>query len=370
MKKRNLVIPTAVAAALITLIGSVHATTISPTSTSFAREILLGTAPNTTTLALQNVVVVANSAIPANSTVYVYVRTIGASLAAFPTVTGVGQTTIRDADNLAGAGPGVSYTLTAGSLGSTTGTANPTGVAAGVDYVVFQLNTGTGVVGVGGTVATISGLLVNNAASLLTSPLTVTASVGVGAPTSRFGAFAATATNYDSTSVAGTVATAAQGITLSSAASRATAKIDLTASVPSTLFTPTTGSVNDTGSTSTIRLGTFTLVDGTSFTGAGTNNAYATGGKTAAVTVNAAAGFFAPATAAGALSTRLVTGASVACSGVVAGTSAVITAAVAAAATSVSIPAVNYNAGVTPGTTFDVCMTVNGTTAIATGAST
>ena len=87
MKKQTLVLNAAISAALGLMALNAQATTTSATATVFAKEILQGTTPNATALTLPNLTVVSNVAIPANSTVYLYIKLTGGSLSAQPVVT-------------------------------------------------------------------------------------------------------------------------------------------------------------------------------------------------------------------------------------------------------------------------------------------
>ena len=353
MKKRNLVIHTAVASALLAMLGSVQATTVSAVAPAFAKELLLGTTPNATALTLPTATIVANVSIPANSTVYVYLKLSGASISTMPTVTGATSVGISNADGTGTVVAGGGATLSAGlSAGSSTGTANPTVVAAGVDYVVFQVSTNAAVIGVGGTIATVTGLAVNNATALLTAPITVTASVGIGAPASRFGALATTASNYDATSTAASVATSVQGITIAAVPTSSAGLIDLTASPVGSRFT------SAAISTTTAKLGTVTVTEaGTAINFNGTTlytQALVTTATGFSAAVTAPAGFFAALGTTGALTLD----ASSTCAAGVGGTNgmrtaAFATAAAAAAATTVAIPS---TALPTTGTSYTLCM--------------
>ena len=352
MKKRNLVIHTAVASALLAMLGSVQATTVSAVAPAYAKELLLGTTPNATALTLPTATIVANVSIPANSTVYVYLKLSGASISTMPTVTGAASVGISNADGTGTVVAGVGATLSAGlSAGSSTGTANPTVVAAGVDYVVFQVSTNAAVIGVGGTIATVTGLAVNNATALLTAPITVTASVGIGAPASRFGALATTASNYDATSTAASVATSVQGITIAAVPTSSAGLIDLTASPVGSRFT------SAAISTTTAKLGTVTVTEaGTARNSNGTTvytQALVTTATGFSAAVTAPAGFFAALGTTGVLTLD----ASSTCT-TAGGTNGMVsavfaTAAAAAAATTVAIPSTSLP---TSTTSYTLCM--------------
>lgn len=382
MKKSNVILQAAIASALFVMAGSVYATTVSTLATApvFAKELLQGTTPAATALtipAANAIIVTANVGIPANSTVYVYVKLNGASISTIPSVipaAALTATTISQADGSTTGAGGASVTLTASSLGTTTGSANPTAVGAGVDYVVFQVKTNTDVVGVGAELVRIGvavPLVVNNAAALLTAPLTTTASIGIGAPTNRFGAFAASASNHDATSAAVNIATQAQGITFAAAPSTTAGQVDLTASPVSTLFTA--AAIN----TNTINLGTITATDGTAVQANGAtaytiaSQVTAANKLTAVLTVPA--GFLAPLGTTGQLwlqATCTAAGATgAAAGGALAGSPSTVftTAALAAAATSVTLTA---TAAPTTATALNVCMGINKTIAAIPGTPT
>ena len=361
MKKQTLVLHAAITAALGLMALNAQATTTSATATVFAKEILQGTTPNATALTLPNLTVVTNVAIPANSTIYVYVKLNGASLSAQPVVTPAINTSIlSDSDGTGTVAAGAALTTAPVSLGTTTGSANPTALAAGVDYIVVKMTTNAGVYGVGATLVTISGLAVNNATALLTSAITGSASIGIGAPTSRFGALPASASNYDAASTATNLATSAQGITVASVgATSATAKIDLTAATPSTLFT-------GAATTTIVDLGSYTATNGTAKNAAAATYAIAT--DTLSGTVTSTAGAFA---AMGTSGQFWVTTTANGCAAGLPAAGALnlaqsavfATTAAAAAATSVPLVSTGANAPVS-GTVYRLCMSISGTIAM------
>lgn len=365
MKTRNLILQAAISSAFLVMAGSAFATTVSTLATApaFAKELLQGTTPNATALtipAASAIAITSNVAIPANSTVYVYVKLNGASISSIPSVIpATGNVTVRQADGSGASAAGASLTLSALSLGSTTGTTNPTAVGAGVDYVVFQINTNADTVGVGGRLATVgvaAPLAVNNAASLLTAPITATASVGIGAPAARFGALAANASNYDVTSAAANIATAVQGITVALTANTAAGLIDLSSNPVGSQFT-TTGS-NVAVSATKANLGNLVATDSTAVQADGATPYTMVSQAAAAglsLTVAAPAGFFA---ALG--TTGLLTLDSSATCANAAGTNGMVSTAftstaLAAQASSVAIPS---TALPTSTTKYYLCMTI------------
>ena len=371
MKKRNLVLHTAIAAAMLSLLGSAQATTVTATAPVFAKELLLGTSPAATALTMPTITVVANAAVPANSILFVYVKLNGASVSTMPTVTGTAATIVSQGDGSgpAGAGSGL-LLIDSRSAGSTTATANPAAVGAGVDYVVFQIQNNATAIGIGGTLATITGLAVNNAVALLTAPITATASVGIGAPTSRFGALPTTASNFDATSTPVNVATNAQGITLTSVASTNAGKIDLAATPAATAFDASAISTN------TISLGAITATDGSAVQANGvayTAATQVTGGNKLSAVITAPAGFFAPLGTTGQLWLQspacTTAGATGAAGTALTGSPSTVfaTAALAAAATSVTLTATALPPS---GAAINVCMGVTKTIAITEAAPT
>ncbi|HZW26126.1 MAG TPA: hypothetical protein VFF26_11640 [Gallionella sp.] len=380
MMKNQKVLSLAIAAALGLMAANAQATTVTATAPVFAKELFQGSTPAATaiTIPVANAIrVVANTAIPANSTVYVYVKLTGASISTIPSVApGVASAIVSNADGTGAGAAGVSITLAAASLGTTTGTANPAAVGAGVDYIVFKLVTVADGIGVGGTVATIGGaatgagtsvaLALNNAAAILTTPITATASVGIGAPASRFGALPATASNYDATSAATNVASSAQGVTLAAAANTAPGKIDLAAATGSATRFATTPAADAAVSATIAQLGSFTATNGTAVQADGAT-AYTMASQAGAtglsLTVAAPAGFF------GALGTtgKVALDTSATCATGAGGvngmtTAAFATAAAAAAATSVTIPS---TALPTTATAYYVCYHQQATNTVA-----
>jgi len=373
MKKTNVILQAAIASALLVMAGTASATTVSVTAPAFAKELLQGSSAATTALTIPlaglGISVLANVGIPANSVVYVYVKIAGASLSALPSVAPGNAAAAIDA-----AAAGVSATMTAANLGTTTGTANPTGVGAGVDYLVFKLTTGATAIGVGNTVAIIGGaasgggttlpVIVNNAAAMLTAPLTVTASVGLGAPATRFGAMPVIATNFDAASTAVNLATTVQGITIAAAAATNAGQIDLTANPVASQFTSATtvpATTNLGISAILAKLGTVTVTDGTTSLASlatGVASSYtlaASAGATGfSTTVAAPAGFFTALGATGVLTLDTSATCTTGVAGVNGMASAALgTAAAAAGATSIAIPS---TALPTAGTSYTVCM--------------
>ena len=378
MKKRNLLIHSVIATALMSLLGSVQAATVSSTPIAFAREMLLGSTPNATSLTIlasAPIKVLANASIAAGSTVYVYVKFTGGSIASLPNVIGASShITINQGDGTGSNTANTSLTLTSASLGSSTGTANPSTVGAGVDYLVFQVSTGTDTIGVGGIIATIGGttaLAFNNATGMLSAPLTATASVGVSTPSTRFGALPAIASNFDPSSATTVVATAVQGITLAAAASTNAGKVDLNSVPVATLFDS-----NAIG-TNTINLGSVTATNGSAVQADGTT-AYNIAGQTASVGLSAVvtvpAGFLAPLGTTGQLwlqATPCGAASSVgaANSGLLTGSASTVftTAALAAAATSVTLSATGTP---TSAAVYNICMGTSKTIAAVAGTPT
>ena len=341
MKKRNLALNTAVASALLALIGSAQAVTVTASPTLFARELLQGSTPNATALTMPVINVVSANGIPVNSTVFVYIKFSGASIATSgAATTAIANVVISNGDGsalAAGNIPGAT------SFGTSTGTANPTAAGSGVDYLVLQFVTGATAVGIGGTIATLTGATVNFASSAISTPITVVSSVGIGAPATRFGALAASSSSYDALSTATTIATTAQAITVSSAASTLSGLIDLTTTPAAAGFT-IAPNANAAVATNAIRLGTVTLANAATAPNIATNaGSYtvatvvpATG---ATFTVSAAAGFFAALGTTGRINLEATAGSCASTAAVASGLQSPVfaTAALAAAATSVTL---------------------------------
>ena len=379
MNKRNLVLHTAIASAMMAMMGSASAVTaVSTTAVTYANEQFLGTTPGAAVVA-PTINIITGVAIPAGSTVTILVELSGGILGVATTANSLNSATVA-ADTVTtpaftlGSAPaagavvvGIGSTIS-GSTTAAVGTGVTPSAAANNANVLRIVLTNTGVaIGIGGTVATIYTPTLN-AAGLATIGAAVngTASIFVGTVAAPVGAAVPSTPLLDAASTATAVAKSAKGITIAATANTSIAKIDLTSVSPSTVFTAPTASLVETGSTTQIKLGTITVTDGTARVVAAGNAAYATGAKTTVATLTAPVGFFAALGTTGVLTVR-TTGAT-ACVGAVVGTSSAFSSAAAAsAATSVSTAAANFTGAVAPGTPVDVCMSVNGTTAIVAG---
>ncbi|MBI5909996.1 MAG: hypothetical protein HY848_08600 [Betaproteobacteria bacterium] len=221
----------------------------------------------------------------------------------------------------------------------------------------------------GTIIGTVSGASISNAGTSLgaatSTPVTVTSTI-TNASTAQAAASSVTytissANTVDATSTATSVATSGVGITSTTAAGTNTGQIDLAAASGSaTKFNAASNT------TTTIQLGTVRFTNGSALQASGAAYAIA-GGDRINATVTAAAGFFAPLGTTGVL--YLVSGGltcSTASGAGISVSTAFTTAALAAAATSLTV-----TGGTVPvsATTYHLCMTVNGTTAIVPGTS-
>ncbi len=350
MKKSNVILQTAIASALLAIVGVANATSISTAAPAFASELFKGSTPNATTITLASTGILASTAVPANSTVTVMVKLNGGIFTALPTITAVAGTTYS--------------ALTLGSTTSATATAG-----TNTDVAYFQIANGANAYGVGGLMATLTGITVNNAAANLGAatpvPVTATATVYVGAAPAGFanGSALPTANIFDATSAATNVATSVAGVTPAVAASSAfpfntfgiaeTAKIDLTATPTSAAFT-TAGT--NSGVANLIDLGAMNFTDGTAKQVDGAtaytmaSQAPATGLTT---TITAPAGFFAALGTTGTLTLNTAPGCGAGTNVGGAASTVFATPAAAAAATSIAIPTTALPASAT---NYYVCM--------------
>jgi len=371
MNKSNSILSAAVLGALLVMTGAANAATaVSTASIKYAAEQFAGTTPSAAVVA-PTMNIVSSTALPSGSVVTVMVELTGGIFGAAPTG-GVNNVAAAGAVTTSALGA-VTPTVTIGSTitGTTTAAAGVgatvTATTNNANVVVLTMTT-TNAIGIGGTIATITTPTIS-AAGLASTAATVTANatILVGSIAAPVGAAVPTSGTLEAASGATTIATSAKGITLTAAANTSAAKIDLTATVPSTKFTVGAASATETASATLYKLGTLTVTDGTAKVVDGTT-AYVTGAKTTIATVTAPAGFFAALGTTGVITVRATN--ATACAGAVVGaaTSATFaTAALASAATSISTPAANFTGAVAPGTAVDVCMSVNGTTAIAAG---
>ncbi|PZP27303.1 MAG: hypothetical protein DI603_22310 [Roseateles depolymerans] len=240
-------------------------------------------------------------------------------------------------------------------------------------YVTLVTDTA---VGIGGTLLTVTTPAVT-AAGLATLGATVSATSSTiigGAPSKIIGAPVPTAGLLEAASPATTVASSVQGVTLSATAGKSTQKINVSAAKPSTVFSTVAASATDTGSSTLIQLGTLDQIEnadavnaaGTSYTIAGKAGADNT--KTV-VTLTAPAGYFAALENTGVITVRA--NAANACAGAALATSPVFsTSAAAAAATTITLPAIAFGATPDDGSApLHICMSVKGNQPVVAGAA-
>lgn len=347
MNKRNLVMQAAVAGVFAVTIGSANAATaVSATSVKFAAEQFLGTTPNAA-IYLPNLSVVTATAIPAGSILSVAVELTGAIFA----TTLIGDVGAGVAASTAVA-PAVSTAITcsAGStLSGTTvalpGVSTQTTTTNNANVVLCSFTT-SGAVGIGGTLLTLNAPALS-AAGLASTSATVSAvgTIYVGTATAPVGAALPTAGTLEAASPSTTVATSANGVTITAAAGTA-GKIDLTA-------TPVGSAFSGAASATVVDLGTITVTSGTAkYLSTAVSYAIGTPAKTLTTTVTAPAGFFSAMKTAGLISlitSDCITGATTLATSTAFGTSAL-----AAAATTVSTTA----ATPVTATAYHVCMSI------------
>ena len=361
MKKRNLILSSAVALAFGLGSFGAQATTVTTGTLTqiYATELFQGSTPNTVQLTLPTLNIVAGTPLTAGN-YQLYIQASGAAWNTAPVFTIAVANTVVTA---VGAAAFSTSTATYGPLAAGTSTA---------DFLSYTFTIGAGQQITAGTViGTIPGAKISNASASLgaatPAPVTVVATIQNGVATAPVTTGVNTALSapniVDATSTPTTVATSALGITGTSAAATSAGQIDLAAASGSaTKFNATAVS------TTSIKLGTVKYTNGTALTAASAAYAIA-GGDTLTGTVTAPAGFFAPLGTTGNL---WVTTAANLCTTMpgagptnISQSAAFTTAALAAAATSVPLAA-----GANPpvsGTTYHLCMSVNGTTAIIPG---
>lgn len=357
MTKRNIVLRTAVAMAFG--LGAASAQAVSVTAGTavqiYASELFQGTSPNAVVLTLPVLNVIAGTPLPAGSYV-VYLRLSGGAFTSPPALTPAVAAAIMTS-------LGTPTTATSTATYSTAVGSSTADIAAMSMTILAgqQITAGT-------IIATISGASISNAGTSLgaatSTPVTVTSTI----TNASSGQAAASSVSYtissantvDATSTATSVATSGVGITSTTAAGTNTGQINLAATPSATRFDA------NSNTTTTIQLGTVKFTNGSALQASGAAYAIA-GGDRVNATVTAAAGFFAPLGTTGVV--YLVSGGltcSTASGAGISVSTAFTTAALAAAATSVTV-----TGGTVPVTaiTYHLCMTVNGTTAIVPGAS-
>lgn len=356
MTKRNLVLSAAVAMAFG--LGATGAQAVSVTTGTltqvYASELFQGTTPNSVVLTLPVLNVIAGTPLTAGNYV-IYLRLSGGAFTSPPNLTSAVAGTVLSS-------LGTPTTVTSTATYSTAVGSSTADIAA-MSVTIFagqQITAGT-------VIGTVSAASISNAGSALgaatPTPVTVTATITnavVNQPAASAVTFTISAANtVDATSTAVNVATSAVGITSTTAAGTNTGQIDLAAASGSaTKFNAASNT------TTTIQLGTVKFTNGSALVAAGTAYAIAAGDRVNAA-VTAPAGFFAPLGTTGVL--YLVSGGltcSTASGAGISVSTAFTTAALAAAATSLTVTG---SAVPVTATTYHLCMTVNGTTAIVPG---
>jgi len=380
--KNSKLVKTAIAAAALGLVAvGAHAATISNTSTPFATQVFAGTTPGAQ-VTLRDINVNAVTALPTGSTVTVMVQLTGARFAApisgtAPTMTSAAVTAQSTAGILAVVGAAIGYGSTAtGATAATGDVITPTASTSNADFIAVTIVTNQAI-GVGGRLLTLTTPLVS-APGMATSGATITAnaSVYVGAVVPTFGVATLPVNGkLEADAPATTVATNTNGVTITTAASATTQRIDLNTTVASSAFTAPATSSTSSGLASRIQIGTLSVVDTTTgMAAAGVGTPYAVGTKTSRITLTAPAGYFAGWGTAGQLEVRAND--AISCNGAImaAGANAISpafgTVALAAAATSVQTAASQLG-NATATAPLHICIgSIPGTIALVTGAGT
>ena len=352
MNKRNLVSRTAVAVALVSLFAGVTANAavaVSATAPKYAVEVFKGTAPGTSILS-PTANVVSGVAIPTGSSVTVLLQLSNGA---------TWDTTVLAASAFSNAAGGT-FAITYVNSGGATLTASSPGVASNADVALLSITSSTATtLGIGGQlVSSLSTNKIHTAALATVGTTNVTGTTYTGALTALP---AAGTTPLDAASVATGLVSSIVGLTLSGSATAAgTQKVDLTATPVATQFISTAGARSNVVTlgavTATINSGSVALNSAAA--------AYAITGKNIAVTLTGSAGVFTAMN-----STKrawLETGACTAGAGfALPGTSTgFATAAAAAAATTLTLTGTTTPAS---GSAYNVCLEVDGATAISTG---
>ena len=354
MKKRNLVLHTAIAAALVSLFVGANANaavSIGNTPTKFASEVFKGTAPNTSVL-VPVTATTSSVGIASGSTFsVVYQLNNGA--------TWDNSVGTSSAFSSPGQGTNATFAVNYFNSGGATVTNSSSGVASNADVAIVSVSTSANGIAVGATVASI---LVTNkihAAALATpGSISVTGTTYSGALT----ALPASGTvPLDATSVATPLITSLVGITLSGAAATSgSQKVDLTANPVGAQFITTAGVRSNV-----VTLGSVTsTVNSGSAKDSSVSTAYTVTGKYFNVILTAPAGVF------GAMnSTKKAwlepSGCTAGAGSALAGSPSLFaSAAAAAAATSLTLTATT---AATSATAYNVCMEVDGVTPITPG---
>ena len=378
MIKNSKFVKTAIAAAALGLVTlSLQAATLATNSTTFATQVFAGTTPSAAvTTAVINVNTAAN--LNAGSSVTVMVQLTGGKYATALGALGAASVTSAAvaAQNIAGIvalGGTVTYGSTAsGATAATGGTGTATATTNNADVLVVTLVTDTAI-SVGGRLLSVT--IPISAAGLATAGATVTsnASVYTGAVAAKFGTALPTTGTFEASTEVTTVATSANGLIATAGAASTAQRLDLNATVASSLFTAGTAGATATGATNSVQIGTLAINTPTAatMTAAGIGNPYTVGAKTSTLTFTAPAGYWGGLGTTGVVEVRANN--ATACGGaVVAANSSVpfATAALAAAATTVSTVAAVLPIAATAAP-HHICITaIPGTVAFQTGAAT
>lgn len=379
MIKNSKFVKTAFAVAVLGLATlSAQAATMSVTSRVFATQVFAGTNPGDA-ITLQDIKVVNAVPLAIGDRVTVAVKLNGAKFASGIAGMKTGAVSsaavvVGGAANLGAAilatGSGaIEYGSTiSGSTAATGGTATSTASTNNAD-VIFVTFTATAAAPLGSNLLTLTAPTVS-AAGMAVSGATVTAEamiyVGLVAPT--FGTAIQTSGSLEAAATPATVATSANGITITTAAATTDQRINLNATISSSSVTAGTLSATATGSTSQIQIGTLAMVASATAKDAG-GNAYGVGAKNTSLILTAPVGYWAGLGTTGVVEVRANN--AQACQGAVSTAStAFATAAAAAAATTVNITPANL-AAVATTVPYHICISsIPGTVALATGAAT
>ncbi len=356
MKKRSLVLQAAVACAIGAMAGAANAN-IGTANRTFAVELFSGSSPSTTAISLAPISYQFTGPVAAASTFYVYVGLSG----------GATFTTAALTAAMVGAASDGSAIDSAGTAASG-GTVQTVVLATDSTYARFTvvLNTGKSISSSSVftfTPPNLPGTVKNANGALSTVGGTLTAT-WVNNSTATTGTIPAGDIDSGGTH-SGVVATSAQGITLTGAASSAfpfnsqgaieTSKIDLSATPTSSKFTTGVNSA----STTVINLGAIRAKNNSAIGADLTAYTIANMATTLSYTVAAPAGFFAPMGKTG--QTWLSTSAAD-CSATLGSSASTVfsTAASAAAATTITVTGVTAPA---TATNYFVCMSIDSTNA-------
>ena len=357
MKKRNLLLPTAVAVAMVSVLAGVSANA-SPSVTVIAAkhavEVFKGTAP-LTSVSLTAASVLTSVNVPAGSSVTVVLQLSNGATWDTSVASSVFSSPATAAS---GGGSAGTFTVTYANSGGATLINSSSSVASNADVVLLSE-------AISGTAVAIGGSLIGSSTSnKIHAPALATAGAVTITATTYAGALtvlpASGSSALDSTSVPVNLVTSLTGITLAGSATAAgSQKVDLTSTPVGTQFISTGGTRSNVAI-----LGSITPTTNSGSAKNGTSSAYVIGSKYFSINLTAPAGVFAAMN-----STKkawLEAGGCTAGAGSAFGTSAVgfASAAAAAAATSLTI---TTSSDATSATAYDICMEVDGVTAITPG---